>query len=267
MKNTIKATQILNRIWQRLKTENPKEWSLRKTAEKVGISPAYMSLIFSGKKRITAELAEKFLSKMNAASLEKAKIRECFRRESDADLDAVESNSDHLNETYLVPATADWLLGKWYRLTILDLLTTDNFSSDLTWISQKLGISTEEVSRSLQYFEREGLAAQDSSGHWSKTYTHIRFPADTSREAIRNYHRAQLKRIDELLTTQVAPKDYSRRLVIGISAAVNMAHLEKVKVQLQSVLYRAAKKLSAGKCTEVYQLSLQLVPYTKQEKL
>lgn len=266
MKNTIKATQILNRIWQRLKAENPKDWSLRKTAEKVGISPAYMSLIFSGKKQITAELAEKFLSKMDPALLERNRIRECFRDKNASDLDSEDFHSDQLTETYLVPATAEWLLGKWYRLAILDLLTTDNFSSDLHWISQKLGISTDEVSKSLQYFKREGLAALDSSGNWSKTYTHIRFPANTSREAIRNYHRAQLKRIDELLVTQVAPRDYSRRLVIGISAAVNMAHLEKVKVQLESVLYRAAKKLSTGKCTEVYQLSLQLVPYTKQEK-
>jgi uncharacterized protein (TIGR02147 family) len=258
----IKARRVINKSIVRLQNENPKTWSLRKIAKRMKLSPGYLSLVLSGKRPLSKAISERLITDLNIGPLEALTIRKCFHLEIAKAKDERPEIQDTNDETELIPGTAEWLLGQWYRLPLLDLLTTETSFDGPTKIAKRLGISEFEALQSLNYLEQEGLARKDSNGIWRKVFTHIRFPTNTSRAAIRAHHQAQLRRIDQILQNKTAPADFSKRLVIGISAAVDMNNLAEVKAELEAALVRAAKKLSHGTCTEVYQLNLCLVPQT-----
>lgn len=250
------ARKILKSSWQRLRKSNPTKWSLRNLARKSRVSPGFLSKVLSGKKSLPPKLALRLAELMSLDELSVIQVSGNLHNSS--------LNSDVMDTVDLAPMESEWLLGRWYRLALLDLMTTDDFQNDVSWMARRLGISTHEIERSLRMLEQEGLAKKNKSGNWQKTSQRLRFPTTTSKEVIRNHHKAQIKKALLVLENQLTPVEFKKRLIMGITLACNPANLEKIKVKLQNALYEAAVELSDGACTEVYQMNLQLFQVTKR---
>jgi uncharacterized protein (TIGR02147 family) len=262
MSSQAQALRTIQKVWNRKKETNSEIRSLRKLALKLKLSPGYLSKILSGQKPLSEELARKFVRVLSPDDLAQKSIMRPF--ESTPEVPAMNSRDiADLSVYEIASADAEWLLGKWYRTTLLDLMTLKNFVSDPRWMAEKLGISVAEVETSLAYLARQGLAFQNEEGCWRKKHLLLRFPTETSKKVIREHHKSNLQRAAQVLDSKILPKDFQNRLIISLSLACNPDHLQEVKTELHRQLLDAASKLSEGDCLQIYQLNLQLFPQTK----
>ena len=91
----------------------------------------------------------------------------------------------------------------------------------------------------------------------------MKFTSHISRSEFRNFHAQMLKKFLRDLPRHSEEREFQKNLVLGISVAVRPEKLEYAKRKLSECLLEVAQELSAGDCTEVYHLSLQLFPLTK----
>ena len=255
------AVSILKKSWLRLKKKDSLDWSLRSLAKEAGISPGYLSKIFSGQKPLRARHAKKLIEILRLDDINREIV-----------LTYYETPQKNISSKFLMPKNMDsfelpnekseWLLEKWYRLPILDLMTTSNFENNPKFIAKRLGLTVSIVEDSINKLVEENLAYKDNEGILKKVHKKIRFPTTISKRSIRNYHKSQLERGIFELDTKVAPKDFKNRLIVGLSIASNPQKLDEAKNILHMALYKAAEILSDGECTEVYQMNLQFFPVT-----
>jgi uncharacterized protein (TIGR02147 family) len=260
MKSTAAAAKLLKKLWSRLRLKDARTWSLREVARELKVSPGYLSKVLSNQKPLSKKFALKLIRTLRVDELNKTTVLSFF---DEGSAKAKRTRPTARIEAYeLPPESAEWLLGKWFRLCLLDLMTTSDFKSDPNWMAERLGISSAEIEDTLKKLLAEGLAVVDQSGRYQKKHRFIRFPAAISKQSIRDHHKAQMKRATLELDTKIAPKDFAQRLIVGLSLACDPEKLSEVKGLLQNALYEAAEKLSDGNCTEVFQLNLQLFPQT-----
>ena len=156
------------------------------------------------------------------------------------------------------------VLGEWYNLVVLDLATCSNFNPDPKSIARRLGITVQQAADSLVGLVRLGLL-QEKDGVYKKAEKDIFFPATQSKELTENFHRQMIKKAYEALAKR-SEEDALRRLIAGFTIAANPTHLEKLKKLIYDFASEAGEQLSAGECTEVYQLNIQLFPLTEKSK-
>lgn len=265
MKNPQSGAQIFQKFWLRQKKADPKRYSLRQVAKAAGLSPGYLSKIFSNQRQLTLEVAQSLFEILKMDEIGKKAVLESFALRPQRHIEKPK-NLKVLESFKLSNESVEWLLGKWYRLAILDLMTTSDFQSDPKWISKRLGIAESDISYSLRILEESELAFRDEAGIWRKTHERLRFPTVTSKQTIRDYHKGQLNRALDVLNQKTLPKDFNERLIVGFSIACNPARLEEVKNYLSFALYEASLMLAEENCQEVYQLNLQLFPQTMPVK-
>lgn len=272
MSNQLRSYQILKRWWRWSKSHAHSQ-SLRQLAKKLKISPGYLSKIFSGRIKTPQKLIAPISKHLSMDMATKRQWLEALSREVlRKDIGEIISMRKHngaaenspLDAFELGPAQTEWLLEKWHRTALLDLTTLSNFENESAKIARRLGISIEEVQRSIQYFLDCGLLVLTQEGKLKKRYLHLRFPSTTTKKIFRNHHISQMKRAIEHLEKATAPQDFSNRLIFGITVACNKDKLEEVKLTLHRALYEAAQNLSLGSCGEVYQLNLQIFPQTRK---
>ena len=265
MSSQNKACVVLKKAWKKLRKKDPRTWSLSQLAKKLKVSPGYLSKIFAGKQTLSLDLAKKILETLMVDEVTRGITLQNFQEKEHKPLGG-RKKFESLQDYELSGEEADWLLGKWYRLNLLDLLTTSNFKNDIQWMARKLGITAEEVEYSLNAFEKSGLVERDTQGVWRKKSLKVRFPVSVSKKVIREHHQSQLKKAIAILESRNLPKDFNDRLVVGLSVACNPQKLDQVREILHLALYEAAEILSEDPCTEVYQLNLQLFPQTRSLK-
>lgn len=260
MNTNKQASTVLKKSWLRLKTKEPRLWSLRQVARETKVSPGYLSKVFQKKKPLQWSLAKKLLMALRVDGVNKEIVLSSFNKIA-AKSRVVKAKA--ALESYELPAeTSEWILGRWFRLPLLDLMTTEGFVSDPEWMAKRLSIPVSEIKDSLAKLVSEGLA-EFENGVYRKKHAKIRFPTMFSKAVIREHHKAQMRQAIAELENKVTPKDFNQRLIVGVTTAANPKRLEEIKSFLHLVLFEAAEILSEGECSEVYQINVQLFPHTK----
>jgi uncharacterized protein (TIGR02147 family) len=255
------AAIVLKKTWLRLRKKDPRTWSLRQVAKDARLSPGFLSKIFSKQKSLTLKNAKKLLQILNVDGVNRELILAAF---GPTRINKEKFTLPEIDSFELPPEQSEWLLGRWYRLPLLDLMTTAGFESDALWMANKLGIGIHEVNDSLSKLVESNLAVRDENGRYKKVHAKIRFPTVISKKAIREYHKSQMNRAILELEQKVTPKEFNKRLIVGLSVASNPKKIEEVKTFLHLALYRAAEMLAEDQCNEVYQLNFQLFPQTRE---
>lgn len=260
--------KLLKNAFDRQKKMNS-DLSLRSLAEKLRISPGFLSKVFSGQKGLTPALAEKLCLHLRMDSLQKDQmmvyLQENLLQKKFGKGPEIKNKKSvqSLQEMVLMSDDAEWLLAKWYRLPILDLATCKDFQSDPAWIAHRLDISEAEAGEALDKLEKYGFLSRNASGQLIKTHELLRFPAKFSKAIIRDFHTLQMKRAMNYMNQNTDQSSFHKRLIAGLGVAVNPTNIEKAKTILHQALYEAAEILQEGDCSEVYQLNLQMFPHTR----
>ena len=245
--------------------------SLRSLAYDIGVSPGYLSKIMNGKKTLTASIAHRLCKHLRVDNLQSNEIMNSLQN----DLLEVNFGNVHkirsqirppvqqMSEIVIMAPQAEWLLGQWYRLALLDFVTCSNFKLDIKWLADKFQLNPNIMLDTIKQLKSYGFLKVDDAGNLVKTYKKLRFPAEYSKASIRKYHEVQMKRAIQHMNVGQQQDSYNKRLIVGISVASNPENIEKAKQILHRAMYEAAEVLSSGSCTDIYHISIQLFPQTR----
>lgn len=260
----IASHELLAKAHLRQKKNN-QSYSLRSLARQLNFSPSFLSDIFKGKKPLPPRHLSRIAKFLNLDEIALEKLKGAMLREK-MPVELKSKLRRQKNVIAKIPheemANPQFnLLSHWYLLPLLDLTTCEDFSSSPAWIAGRLGISEIQARQAWDLLRSTGCVKKEN-GRWLKWSEHIRFPTRRSDPAVRNYH-GQTLALARAELNKTSEEDFAKRLISGLSVAVNPAKVAEAKLRLQEALLEVSKVLSEGKCSEVYQLQVQLFPVTK----
>jgi transcriptional regulator with XRE-family HTH domain len=262
----------------RTRARDARGLSLRAAARGLGISPSFLSEVLRGKKPIPPrrlgdfarffgldEAAERCLRK----DVARQKMTQGLARHG------LEASPGPLPEPHaLAPSPIDdyedkgkatlALLEHWRYLAILDLATCADFSDDPAWMAARLGLGEAECAQALARLLALGFLRQEADGAYEKQTRLLRFAPRRSDPRVRALHAQMMQKALAELRLESSDEAFERRMISGITVAVNPRHFAQARTLLNETLHRVAEMLTEGECTEVYQLNCQLFPLTKK---
>lgn len=238
---------------QRIKN-NP-HYSLRSYAKKLGVSPATLSGILSGKRKLTAEM----MSKIGfALSFSPEEVWEYQRQLLGHTNNLAHDRFKELSQEMFM------IVSEWYHLTILELMKLSDFKPDANWVAKRLGVNSNQIKIAIERLQRVGILEIKGKVWLDKTdgFTTHYNPKQTS-DAKKRYQRQLLeKSIDSLERDDYSIRDHS-----SIAMAIDVKDILKAKKEIQAFRKRLSETLeSAKKPDEVYQLQIGFFPLTTKIK-
>jgi uncharacterized protein (TIGR02147 family) len=263
----LNPAEVLKRQLEILKKQNS-QYSMRALARDLDMSVSFVSELLKGKRPIPklriADLKRVLKMDVVTQKLFDQSIKRAFLAKNAIDDDGL-ANSDFKSkiiEYSEVQRKKSSVYNHWYNIAISDLVTCKDVDTAPKAIADRLNISTEQVRVSLTLLEREGFIVKKGN-QWEKASEKIRFATTHSMESIRSFHGQMIDLAKRELTLATTDEAFNRRLINGVTMAVNPAQLEKAKTRLNDALCEIAEILTEGDCTQVYQLNCQLFPLTK----
>jgi uncharacterized protein (TIGR02147 family) len=262
----MKSNELLKQYLNRKQEFNP-AYSLRAFARDLKVSPSYVSLVLSGKKKLSAKTLERAIAVLDLDDNAAMNLKRMMAAESPEGKMLLENSLEQGSRSSVqgyrpLPKGKISLLHRWYYVAVLDLMTCSGFRSDIDWISKRLGITLDEVREAIFALERLKLI-QVTDGSWKKASPKVRIPTTQSQSEVREFHRQMIEMsLHELLkkSDQIA---FEKRLISGVTFAANPKKLKKAMQLLNESIHHVADDLMKGECTEVYQLNFQLFPLSR----
>lgn len=231
-------------------------YSLRSFAGKIGVSPASLSQILSGKRRLSKKMAQQIavrlcLSPGETHSLVQSAVLERFQDLSDP-RPATNSTSA---SGFEVEMDSFRIISDWYHLAILNLLELPTCKPDAAWFARRLGISLLDAHQALQRLQRLGFIVKDGR-KLKRIRKSLSTPNGVPDAAIRKYHYQNLSKAEESLDRDtVDERDFG-----AITLAIDEANLEQAKKLVAKFRRQLATVLSGKNKTRVYTFVTQLFP-------
>lgn len=237
---------ILRIEFQSRKARN-QYYSLRAFAQSLGIGSGALSEILKGKRNLGINKARSIVDKLNFDESEKERFLNLVQdikpqTKTSKGIDTRELSA----EIFEIVSSADCM-------SILALADLDNFRLDIEWISLKLGIKQKDVAHALILMREVGLL-EVINGVEQICEDFVFSPDGIPSRAIKNYHHQMLDKASDSLEEQMM----ERRDISGISFAVDLDDVAKLKKDILSFQKRMIKKYSVGKKEEVYHLEMAL---------
>ena len=219
------------------------------------ISPAQLSSLMSGRKKLTPKLASKIIDTLDL--------------DHDSYSSLIEEMVPHprkakinLPELQVLPEDEFKLISDWVHFAILSLAHVKRNSADLNWIAKKLSISPKAAKEAFQRLQKMGLVQNQGLG-FVQTSKPLTTTADIPSAVIREYHKKNLNlALDKIETVSVEKREYS-----SITMAVDPKKLAKAKKMINDFKQKLCLELESGNTSEVYTFSMQLFPLTQQEEI
>jgi DNA-binding Lrp family transcriptional regulator len=236
----------LLRSWLSARIESNPAYSLRAMARNFGVSPAYLSQVMNGHKRLPIARAIQFsqVMKLDASGAEALLRAAAPRTGAPAGASYQSLEFDQFKA-----------MSGWYHVAILDLAETRGFRGEAAWIAKRLKISPVQAAEALERLQDLGLLTR-KRGSLRKSSAHMAVSAGTSRGAIREHHKQMIGKALEALG-DATPEAFAKRSVTGITLTVNPAKLEEAYTMINDFRRHLEAHLSTGAQTEVYQLNVQ----------
>lgn len=234
-----------------IRRERNPNLSLRAFARWLGISPAQISQILSGKRRLTPKLAAQLARRLDMSPFEKIE----FIRHTN--LDFIESSSTP-TPTAKLSEERFQMIAEWYHMAILSLTRIKGAKSDPRWIAQRLGISVSEAQTALERLCKLNLLEL-------KPFRQIGEPllvaSEVPSQAIRRHHKQLINMAIEKIDTETI----DRRQIQSLTIATDAKHIALAQKRIERFLDEMNELMECPNPTDVYALNLQLSPLTKKE--
>lgn len=240
----------LNAYFQKRKEINP-SFSLRAFSKIIGISPSSVSEIISGKRRVTKKKAFEIIDRLKLTPDERNRILRDF-----------ETSSRSLQKVNLLPKTLtedqyDIIIDPIY-FTILSLVSTTGFNSDIEQMAQKLDKEIPDVWRALIKLQEKKLISIDTNRNITRLPNPVFTSDDVPSDKIKQMHLSDMNlAAKKILDVPVELRDYT-----NVTFPANPKLLPRAK----EILRRAQDELEEllkEDPSEVYRLCMYLFPLTK----
>jgi len=150
------------------------------------------------------------------------------------------------------------VIADWYHFAILSLMELKDFEPSEARIASRLGISSLQAKSAIERLQRVGLI-QIKAGRWVSTGKNLETPTDVASSALKRAHKQDLKRairaLDDVPT--------HLRDITAITMPIDVRRLPEAKSLIREFRKNLAALLENGEKTDVYNLSIQLIPITQ----
>lgn len=264
MKSQLTVQKLLLTKLAELQAKNP-SFSLRALARRGGVSPATLSLVLSGRRNVSRKLVEKLSQTLGFDPRERAELLRGFANHNNQ-----LAQADKVDPNYVKLSTDQFrVIADWYYFAILSLVKTQGFNSDPKWIAQRLGIKVSEAKTAIDRLKRLEILVADGSGGLTRTAARY-FSSDDVRDlSVRRSHFQSL----ELAQRSLEEDAIERRDFSSMTMAIYPSKLSEAKTRIRKFLQELDAFLEAPaesnlseKPQEVYRLSIQLFPLSKELK-
>ena len=235
------------------KQRNPL-FSLRAFARQLKISPAQLSLLINGKKKLTPKLAELLIEKLNLHPSEALELL-------DDSTPLKKKLKGPKPELHVLSDEEFSLISDWVHFAILELAVLKKNSATSRWISSELGIEATRALDALNRLQRLGFVTIDD-GKLKRTSKALITQTEIPSSAIRRYHKGNLDLAREKIDS--VPLEF--REFSAMTTSVSLKKLKKVKALINEFKHKLNQELEGDDASEVYTLSIQLFPLTQVQK-
>lgn len=243
-------SDMLQRDFNSRKSKNY-SYSLRSHALFLGVSPAQLSQLISGKRTLTMKMARKLSEKLELAPLEKEKLY----------LSTLEVEQPETDTKVQLADDEFSLIADWYHFAVLSLIEIKHTKMNALWISKRLGISHGTAQEALNRLERLKII-EIKNGKITQIRKNLKTTTDIPSAAIRKYHRQNLDLASEKLA-KVPPEE---REFTAITMPINPEKLPEAKKALTEFKRKLCDLLQEGDQSEVYTFTAQLFPVSIKDK-
>ena len=257
---TIKIENSRPQLWlenllaEKIKT-NP-QFSLRAFARLVGVSPAVLSRILSGKRNLTFNLAVRIADGLVLGPIDRNQLYSLFTH--------TKSNENIKEDSHEKELSIDCFnaMKDWYHYGITQLLYMESFNEDPKWIAKMLSITELEAKLAIDRLIRLEMIDRDENGKIYRTNFHLAASTDVASAGIRHFQ----KQILEKSIKSLEEDDISVRDITSITIAINEDRLQEAKKEIKNFRKKMSEFLTEGEKTRVYNLGVHLIPLSKSAK-
>lgn len=233
-----KMDEILKKELAKRKKSN-KAYSLRSFARSMGISPAALSQMMSGKRGMSLKRFNHLIEKLKLPMNE---IKSIVR-------DKIEKRIVNLKGETI------YIISEWYHFAILCLLDFPDCKSDPKWFAEKLNIKVSDVKDSLRLLEKLKFI-ENKDGKFKVCSSPVNATSETPSEELKAYHKKILEIAKEKLDlVKREDRSYSTTTI-----AIDKSKLADAIKLIEEFEEEMTLLLENGNPDEVYQLSVQLFP-------
>lgn len=236
------------------KKNNPM-FSLRAFARGLGISPAQLSQVLSGKRRVTLTTAKKITKALKLSPIEVERVLETIN--SDLATTKRERTSDQ--SKYQLREDEFRLICDWEHFAILSLSELEENSSDARWIAGRINIPMSRAAEVRDRLVRMGII-EIRNQKLKQVSAPLVTTSDIKSDSIQRSHMTNLA----LAKQKLEAVDVSQREYTTITMASNPKKLKEAKQLIKDFKRKLTEVMEDTEKTDVYTLAIQLFPLTEQ---
>lgn len=231
--------------------QNP-SFSLRSFARRLGVSPAYLSLLISGKRRLTTPIAIQLAERLSLSPADRAALL--------AAADKKKKSPPETEDAYFsLPVDQFQMISQWHHFAILSLSEVPGAKADPAWIAERLGIQHAQAAEAFARLKRLGII-KESRGRYRQVSPPLATSDDMTQASIREHARQHLHLAEQALDREPSPSvDYS-----SLTMAISPRRIPQAKEEIRKFRRRLCRLLETGRKEKVYTLSVQLYPLEKK---
>lgn len=249
---------VVGQVFLLFKRKN-KNGTLRTFANLIGVSPALMSLVLSGKRRASAKLIRSLLvvdmSRADRLALLKwLAVHDEIKQIPNIRAEAPEYGFDELElEQFEMIANPE-------HFSILTLLRSESTRFTVQDVAALLNLDNFFVEVTVNRLKRLRMLTVDKNQHLKL----LAKPKTTSKNipsaAIRAYHRSKLNSsLAALVHIPVAERDFS-----SVSMLIDSSKIAEIQADIEKMRRKIFKKYDTKSGNCVYDLNVQLIPVIKK---
>lgn len=240
----------LKKYFDDAKRRNP-NYTLRSFAKKLNLSSGSLSEILNKNRRITRKKAEEILSKLDL---------DCSQKESFIESFVINEKIQYINNDAPKKINIERMESEhWKIFAILNIIETDNFIFDVTWIAKRLVLKESEVKEIIDYLFQEKLIKIASDSKLKRTANRLKTSDGILSVAIKNGHMINC----DLARRSILETPINERDLTSTTMPIDPTKLEEAREIIRRFHNEMYAFLSTGKnITEVYKLNIQLFPLT-----
>ncbi len=237
------ARELENRV-----AKNPK-YSLRAFARSLDMSPATLSLILSRKQEVTESSLQKIMATLELSPKQLFALKRSVLGQEETDYPSIPERQD---DVYRVASS-------WYHMAILNLIELSGFNDNPKWIAKRLNISECVANVAFNRLKDMNLI-EKKNDKWVQTDAPYRLPPEFTTSASRKLQKEFIQKALEALENSL-PK---QRNITSMTYAMNSENFELACEMITEFRRSFTHKLEQlSNPDEVYNLTIQLIPFTK----
>ena len=229
--------------------KNP-QYSLRAFSRASGISPTVLSLVLSGKRKLSKKATLKLCNFLELEGRDRSLILQACGTQADVNFQKLSL------DTFAV-------ISDWYHYAILSALEIPGSKLEARWLAKHLEISQLEAKRAIERLKSLNLVEETEDGAWRQSGQSIKIENTESTAATRKYHRQLLQKATESIEKhKITERDFS-----AMTFAIDPSLIDYARKKIQAFRRELVADLeSRGNAQAVYQINIQLFPLTTINK-